>query len=203
MLKEFDVENMVGFILRNTSDTKELIIAKGFSLSLDHADERIALLHTEVSELIDAFKKGKGKDAEAEELADIVIRLMNIPAMADDLAEYMSSHQFSDSVYYDGVNDTSVKMKWALTKEMHSLVAKLGDSFDEYILSKQKNILVHVRDIEVLHSMAKIIVQLLIKCVIFAEDILHGNLQEFVRKKMAINWDRPYRFNTSPELFNK
>lgn len=39
--------------------------------------ELIALMHSELSEALEAYRKGKGKDAIAEELADTIIRIID------------------------------------------------------------------------------------------------------------------------------
>lgn len=39
---------------------------------------KIALIHSEVSEWLEAIRKEKGEDAEAEEIADVLIRLLDL-----------------------------------------------------------------------------------------------------------------------------
>lgn len=66
-------------------EVQQLLRQKGFSYSPDTFWEKIALLHTEVSELADVVKKkGFGAKKEiAEEIADIFIRAMNFGLMFD------------------------------------------------------------------------------------------------------------------------
>lgn len=65
--------------------TKKLLEEKGFPYSPDIFWQKIALTHTEVSELADVVKKkGFGaKEEIAEEIADIIIRTMNFGLMFD------------------------------------------------------------------------------------------------------------------------
>lgn len=64
-------------------DVQQLLEQKGFGYGRDTFWEKVALLHTEVSELADVVKKQgfEAKDKIAEEVADIIIRAMNFGPM--------------------------------------------------------------------------------------------------------------------------
>jgi NTP pyrophosphatase (non-canonical NTP hydrolase) len=71
-------------------DVKRLLDEKGFPYDQSTFYEKVALLHTEVSELTDVIKKkGYGAQEEIEEeIADIFLRAMNFALMFDfDLEE--------------------------------------------------------------------------------------------------------------------
>lgn len=71
------------------AEIKQLLDDKGFDYSTDSFWEKVALAHTEVSELADAVKK-KGfacQEEIEEEFADIIIRAMNFPLMFNFDAE--------------------------------------------------------------------------------------------------------------------
>ncbi len=57
---------------------RELADAKGFSSSPDRIWEMLALIHTEVSEATDAYKKGEPIDHVGEELVDAIIRILHL-----------------------------------------------------------------------------------------------------------------------------
>jgi NTP pyrophosphatase (non-canonical NTP hydrolase) len=63
-------------------EQKKLVEEKGFSLDLDDMYKFLTLLHSEVSELADVWKKEKDLEVVREkgglELADIIIRTMHI-----------------------------------------------------------------------------------------------------------------------------
>lgn len=45
--------------------------------------EKIALIHSEATEMLEALRKGQGKDVLAEECADLLIRLLDFCAARD------------------------------------------------------------------------------------------------------------------------
>ncbi len=57
---------------------RELADAKGFSSGPDRIWEMLALIHTEVSEATDAYKKGEPIEHVGEELVDAVIRILHL-----------------------------------------------------------------------------------------------------------------------------
>lgn len=59
-------------------EVREMADAKGFSA--DHARiwEMLALIHSEVSEATDAYKKGEPLEGVGEELIDAIIRILHL-----------------------------------------------------------------------------------------------------------------------------
>jgi len=61
--------------------------AKGFSAEPARVWEMLALIHTEVSEATDAYKKGESFDHVGEELIDAIIRILHLCSVLDLDAE--------------------------------------------------------------------------------------------------------------------
>lgn len=57
---------------------RALADAKGFSSDPARIWEMLALIHTEVSEATDAYKKGESFDHVGEELIDAIIRILHL-----------------------------------------------------------------------------------------------------------------------------
>ncbi len=57
---------------------RALADAKGFSSDPARIWEMLALIHTEVSEATDAYKKGEPMEHIGEELADAIIRILHL-----------------------------------------------------------------------------------------------------------------------------
>jgi len=57
---------------------RELVDTKGFSSDESNVWQMLALIHTEVSEAADAFKKGHSYDEVGTELADAIIRILHL-----------------------------------------------------------------------------------------------------------------------------
>ncbi len=57
---------------------RALADAKGFSSDPSRIWEMLALIHTEVSEATDAYKKGEAMEHIGEELADAIIRILHL-----------------------------------------------------------------------------------------------------------------------------
>lgn len=56
---------------------------KGFwdgDYSYDKVGNKLALVHSEVTEVLEAIRKNKGSEAVVEEMADVIIRLLDIYA---------------------------------------------------------------------------------------------------------------------------
>ncbi len=60
------------------AEVRALCDAKGFSSAPDRIWEMLALIHTEVSEATDAYKKGEPIEHVGEELIDAVIRIFHL-----------------------------------------------------------------------------------------------------------------------------
>jgi len=60
------------------AQVRELVDAKGFSSDEAQIWQMLALIHTEVSEAADAFKKGRSYDEVGTELADAIIRILHL-----------------------------------------------------------------------------------------------------------------------------
>jgi NTP pyrophosphatase (non-canonical NTP hydrolase) len=69
-------------------EVREMADAKGFSASEERVWEMLALIHTEVSEATDAYKKGADLEKVGEELIDAIIRILHLlSAMGVDAEE--------------------------------------------------------------------------------------------------------------------
>ncbi len=61
----------------------ETAIQKGFwdgEYSNDKVGNKLALVHSEVTEVLEAIRKSKGSESIVEEMADVIIRLLDIYA---------------------------------------------------------------------------------------------------------------------------
>jgi NTP pyrophosphatase (non-canonical NTP hydrolase) len=62
-------------------------VEKGFwdgDITHDKIGNKLALVHSEVTEVLEAIRKSKGSEAIVEEMADIVIRLLDLYAAMRD-----------------------------------------------------------------------------------------------------------------------
>jgi len=59
-------------------EVRALADAKGFSSDPARVWEMLALIHTEVSEATDAYKKGESVEHVGEELVDAIIRILHL-----------------------------------------------------------------------------------------------------------------------------
>ena len=61
----------------------ETAIEKGFwegTISYDKVGNKLALVHSEVTEVLEAIRKNKGSEEVVEEMADVLIRLLDVYA---------------------------------------------------------------------------------------------------------------------------
>jgi NTP pyrophosphatase (non-canonical NTP hydrolase) len=73
-------------------EVREMADAKGFSSQEERIWEMLALIHTEVSEATDAYKKGAEVDKVGEELIDAMIRILHLlSALGVDAEEIYQS----------------------------------------------------------------------------------------------------------------
>ncbi len=59
-------------------EVRALADGKGFSSDPERIWEMLALIHTEISEATDAYKKGESMEHLGEELADAIIRILHL-----------------------------------------------------------------------------------------------------------------------------
>ncbi len=59
-------------------EVRALADGKGFGSDQSRIWEMLALIHSEVSEATDAYKKGEGMDHVGEELIDAIIRILHL-----------------------------------------------------------------------------------------------------------------------------
>jgi NTP pyrophosphatase (non-canonical NTP hydrolase) len=73
-------------------EVREMADAKGFSAKEERFWERLALIHSEVSEATDAYKKGAELEKVGEELIDAIIRILHLlSALGVDAEELYQS----------------------------------------------------------------------------------------------------------------
>jgi NTP pyrophosphatase (non-canonical NTP hydrolase) len=68
-------------------EVREMADAKGFSSRPERIWEMLALIHTEISEATDAYKKGEPLETVGEELIDAIIRILHLLSALDLNAE--------------------------------------------------------------------------------------------------------------------
>lgn len=68
-------------------EVRALCDAKGFSADPQDIWQKLALIHTEISEATDAYKKGEPMEKVGEELIDAVIRILHLLSILDLDAE--------------------------------------------------------------------------------------------------------------------
>ena len=72
----------------------ETAIEKGFwdgEIGYDKIGNKIALVHSEVTEVLEAIRKNKGSEEVVEEMADILIRLLDIYAAMRNTGDLIHS----------------------------------------------------------------------------------------------------------------
>lgn len=78
-------------------------VEKGFWEPLDRMDKQdnfvfyakqLAMIHSEVTEVLEALRKSMGRHAVVEELADIIIRVLDLYAGLKESGEIVDSLQF-------------------------------------------------------------------------------------------------------------
>lgn len=187
--------------------TKKLLKEKGFEIndSVELTAKRIALLHTEVSELVDAEKKGYEPKEKAMELADITIRLLNIPVMYNEIyAELASRNTCNDVQQYTikyeltkiDINDDEIYnyLKMRIANDMHITISNLENALLDL---KRCNTDVDKKIKKDL--VIKLIFEIILQCRLYinSSSEIQGKLHEFVEEKMKKNFERPYRYNVS------
>jgi len=74
-------------------EVRAMADAKGFSARPERIWEMLALIHTEVSEATDAYKKGEPLETVGEELVDAIIRILHLLSALDMDAEGLFQHK--------------------------------------------------------------------------------------------------------------
>jgi NTP pyrophosphatase (non-canonical NTP hydrolase) len=96
-----------GGLNTKVAEVRALADAKGFSSAPERIWEMLALIHTEVSEATDAYKKGESLDKVGEELADAIIRILHLLSAlnlnADDLFERKMAVNWSRPIKFNTV----------------------------------------------------------------------------------------------------
>jgi NTP pyrophosphatase (non-canonical NTP hydrolase) len=77
------------------AEVRALCEAKGFSADPERIWEMLALIHTEVSEATDCYKKGEPLEAVGEELIDAIIRILHLLSALDLDAEAIYQHKMA------------------------------------------------------------------------------------------------------------
>ena len=75
-------------------DVHKIAIEKGFwdgEYNYDKIGNKLALVHSEVTEVLEAIRKDKGSGAIVEEMADIIIRLIDVYQAMCDSGEILHS----------------------------------------------------------------------------------------------------------------
>ena len=67
-----------GGLNRKMTEVRELTDAKSFGSGEDRIWEMLALIHSEISEATDKYKKGEPYESIGEELIDAVIRILHL-----------------------------------------------------------------------------------------------------------------------------
>lgn len=151
------------------SQIQSLLNEKGFANGKDRFNVKVVLLHTEVSELADAIKKGRTEDF-GPELADIIIRLLNMPLMFPEWGDIWSGSTF------ESVPEIKCTDYWEAMLLLHKEIAKLnGSETDKLTIYK---IFALTKGLSITMGL---------------------NLLRQCLEKMEVNWGRPFRYGTVDE----
>ena len=78
----------------------ETAIEKGFwegTISYDKVGNKLALVHSEVTEVLEALRKSKGSEEIVEEISDVIIRLLDVYAAMRNAG--MVDHSLDDILH--------------------------------------------------------------------------------------------------------
>jgi len=70
-------------------EVRELIDSKGFSSDESRIWEMLTLIHSEISEAADAYRKGKDYEVVGEELVDAMVRILHLLSVMDQDPEQL------------------------------------------------------------------------------------------------------------------
>lgn len=202
-------------IIKGTVErTKELLIQKQFSNSIiESRVEKTVLLATEISELADAVKKGLGKDAEAEELADIIIRGCNFLCSNETYNHYKNlcmaleskglfNSDFSVKVnksYFISKEILEVESKFRVIEAMMEAWGDIKNQSVKYINTYKKRT-ANDEYKEFLALWSKLM-NLFCYCEFYSVNFLDNKLHLAINNKMNSNFKRPIRYNSCEEMY--
>lgn len=190
---------------------------KGFESSLQKAKyEKVVLLFTEVAELADAAKKGKGEEEEVMEIADIVIRACNILGCDEFIDTYnnldkiISRYDITISLPINGglfMTDLNLKDSDFIIQNKYKLIEKMIAVNHEVMLATDRALFAYNEADNLLGSEFIIlwnhIIHLIAMCKAYLDAFVTDenlkNLHNVVTAKMNINFQRPYKYNTFEE----
>lgn len=202
-----------------TEQTRQLLEEKGFSNCLKTScAEKFVLLGTEISELADAVKKGKGTEEEKMEIADILIRACNFLCSIEVYNSFLAINHYIKTEedefiryefkvdediqamimkmqmsWYNKANDNVVPVKYSIISEMMKINHAIGVQLDTLSFLEEKDEKAHV---EIYYK----ICHLVMVCGFYADLFLGDEkMQDFTQRKMDINFKRPYKYNTFEE----
>jgi NTP pyrophosphatase (non-canonical NTP hydrolase) len=95
-MKPFDMVTDYG-IDALAATLHQTAIEKGFwdgEVTNDKIGNKLALVHSEVTEVLEAIRKSKGSESVVEEMADVLIRLLDLYAAMRD--ENLIEHSFDE-----------------------------------------------------------------------------------------------------------
>lgn len=84
-----------GGLNQKMAEVRELTDAKGFSSNEDRIWEMLALIHSEISEATDKYKKGEPYEAVGEELIDAIIRILHLCSVLGVDPEGLYQHKMA------------------------------------------------------------------------------------------------------------
>lgn len=213
----FNVTEINDLMYELSKKTIEMLREKGFSNSIKDRYEKTVLLGTEISELADAVKKGYGVDSEGDEIADIMIRLSNFLCLEETLGHYIKMNRVISKTT-DILNETitiPVNMKtpkdrpkankYSLIEDMMVSWGSIKEAMDIFSASLFGD--TYPRIYEDSNSAFVILwdrsMELAAICYAYTDIYLDESIEFYVQRKMAVNFDRPYRFNTEEEESDK
>jgi len=78
-------------------EVRQMADAKGFSAEEERIWEMLALIHSEISEATDAYKKGEPLEEVGEELIDGIIRILHLLSALDLDAEALYQRKMAEN----------------------------------------------------------------------------------------------------------
>lgn len=193
-----------------TLNTRELLMQKGFTLSIDDRVEKAVLLNTEISELADAVKKGLGIKAEGSEIADIIIRATNFLCLDETHHSYeklscvlsqtaTNTDTVTIGTSVDNFDPNNKRNKYILIEDMMICWMDIKKSSEMVEICCSNKLGSDKFNTSFIILWNKII-ELAAYCSAYVTLYLPENLQFYIDCKMEENFKRPYRYGTSEEI---